>query len=366
MHVVLQPTSGCNLNCRYCYLPLRNKQNLMDPAVAEAVALSLVPVPHKVGVLWHGGEPLFTGLSHFRLLCAPFRKLRTDGKVSHSLQTNATLITREWCDFLISESFRIGISVDGPPEMNRERVGWSGGECFSATMRGIELLKKHGIRFGVIAVVNPYNVTDPDGFYQFFNELGCDSLSINVEEREGLNKGATDIDGRTVRSFWEELFRAWKCKPTLRIREFDHALGWMRAIVDESLPSLPATRDFWPTVSYSGEVAVLSPELLSAAEPEQFIIGNVLSEPLTSIVERAPEVSYVKEFRLGLRDCRERCAYYSYCGGGQASNKFFELGSVRGTETAHCRNTRQYVIDAVVAAFLSEDAASIQEERSCA
>lgn len=36
--VVLQPTTLCNLNCNYCYLPGRDKQNLMAPAAAELIA----------------------------------------------------------------------------------------------------------------------------------------------------------------------------------------------------------------------------------------------------------------------------------------------------------------------------------------
>src|SRR3989442_573215 len=99
-HVVLQPTTACNLNCCYCYLPDRLKSLRMPVEVAAAVASALRAVPHPVTVLWHGGEPLATGLDRFRVLVRQFSALRTEGKVRHSLQTNATLLTREWCEFL--------------------------------------------------------------------------------------------------------------------------------------------------------------------------------------------------------------------------------------------------------------------------
>lgn len=42
------------------------------------------------------------------------------------------------------------------------------------------------------------------------------------------------------------------------------------------------------------------------------------------------------------------CSYFSYCGGGAASNKFFELGSTRGTRTSYCENRVQHFADVMV------------------
>lgn len=36
--LILQPTSLCNLDCTYCYLPARKLKRDMSPAVAEAIA----------------------------------------------------------------------------------------------------------------------------------------------------------------------------------------------------------------------------------------------------------------------------------------------------------------------------------------
>ena len=81
---------------------------------------------------------------------------------------------------------------------------------------------------------------------------------------------------------------------------------------------------------------------------DQFVVGNVLETPLHEIVSAAKDANYVRDFFAGLRQCRSTCSYYSYCGGGQASNKYCELGRLDATETAHCRNTKQAVVDAVL------------------
>ncbi|GLK11133.1 radical SAM protein [Streptosporangium carneum] len=99
--LVLQPTTLCNLDCVYCYLPFRRLSNEMSPEVAQAVADSAAELTDPSGpldIVWHGGEPLALGLRKFGALLAPFEDLRQAGRIQHSVQTNATLIDDEWCD----------------------------------------------------------------------------------------------------------------------------------------------------------------------------------------------------------------------------------------------------------------------------
>ena len=59
-YVVMQPTTLCNLDCSYCYLPFRAADNRMPVGVAAAVAESVSPFARagRFSVVWHGGEPL--------------------------------------------------------------------------------------------------------------------------------------------------------------------------------------------------------------------------------------------------------------------------------------------------------------------
>ena|ERR1700735_2867062 len=353
-HVVLQPTTRCNLNCTYCYLPDRSQSSEMSTHVASAIASSLLIVPHKVTLLWHGGEPLSCGLRKFRELVKPFSALRRVGRIGHSLQTNATLITDQWCDFFREEDFKVGVSIDGPKAQNLGRLNWAGNESFDSVLKGMNTLRQNGIKFATIAVVNECNVDDPATFYNFFLSIGCERLNINIKEREGLYRLAKDLDFEQVRRFWKGLFDQWRAKPVLPIREFNYALGWMEGIcTDDRGASRPPRRDLWPTVSVNGDVGVVSPEFMAAAhgERDRFVVGNVTKTPLHEIVKQSWQSEYVREFFLGVDECKRVCPYFSYCGGGQGSNKYFELGTLNGTETAHCRNTRQAVVDAVLGAL---------------
>src|SRR6185312_5636788 len=92
-YVVMQPTTLCNLDCSYCYLPHRALDRRMVVDVAASVAASVNPwaqADDRFSVVWHGGEPMAAGRAHLSALMAPF------AGVEHHLQTNATLIDDAW------------------------------------------------------------------------------------------------------------------------------------------------------------------------------------------------------------------------------------------------------------------------------
>lgn len=182
--IVLQPTTACNLNCTYCYLPNRKQALQMSPSVTECLATSITEMNlnYAVPLVWHGGEPLMLGKTRFAKLIEPLEILRVNGKIVHGLQTNGASIDQEWCEFFKKYGFEIGVSIDGPSIQNHNRLDWHGQETFQRTMLGITCLKKFEIPFTCIAVVTNDALDYATEIYQFFRNLGCRSVGINPEE----------------------------------------------------------------------------------------------------------------------------------------------------------------------------------------
>lgn len=68
---MVQPTTWCNLDCAYCYLPLRRLKHRMPVRVAAAIVESVAAFAETggpIGIVWHGGEPLAVGPRHFGAL----------------------------------------------------------------------------------------------------------------------------------------------------------------------------------------------------------------------------------------------------------------------------------------------------------
>lgn len=174
--VVMQPTTLCNLDCKYCYLPNRRVRLRMRADVAAAVAADLPLGNRPLPISWHAGEPLATGIDAFASLLSPFSSLRQAGRIQHVIQTNATLITDNWIDLLEEHGFVVGLSIDGNETLNGRRVDWSGRESFRRTMNGIDLLRQRCMPFHAIAVVGESALADAPTFFRFFADLGCESL----------------------------------------------------------------------------------------------------------------------------------------------------------------------------------------------
>jgi uncharacterized protein len=325
----------------------------MSIAIAQAVAdeLRQLNLSFPVSIVWHGGEPLSTGLKHFEQLIRPFTDLVTDGLVIHEIQTNATLIDDAWPHFFITHGVKVGVSIDGPAWANKNRRDWNGTMSFDRAFEGIECLKRNNIEFSAIAVVTKEMLGYADDLYSFFCLLGCSVLGINIEEKEGVNISRSVAEEHEVTAFWKTLFRSWQAKPKLKIREFERAFKYF----DELLQNTEATMENWtinvfPTIAWNGDVVVLSPELAETPSGQygNFVVGNIMRESLKNIVSQARTNKYVDNFMKGVDKCRSECAYFEFCRGGQASNKFFETGDFSVTQTEYCRNSKIRLLDGIL------------------
>nr|MDT0659890.1 cyclophane-forming radical SAM peptide maturase AmcB [Micromonospora sp. DSM 115978] len=347
-YVVMQPTTLCNLDCAYCYLPLRAVDRRMPVPVAEAVAAAVNgwSIGRRFSVVWHGGEPLAAGREHLAALLAPF-----DGAVEHHVQTNATLIDDRWCDFLTAHQVRVSVSVDGPRERNGDRLTRGGRPSYDRILRGVAALRRHGIAFSALCVVSRPAPGVAAELYDYFLDLGCDVLGVNIEETEGVNTRANAHPADDVRSFWAELTAAWRRDPRIHVREVEWSLRYAGAVLAGTADQvLPRQLDPIPTIGHDGSVVLLSPELAGFSDPAygDFSSGNVLATPLPRILAAATTDPWVAEFLTGVEACRSRCSYFGFCGGGHAANRFFEHGRLDGTETNHCRNSKIRLLEGVL------------------
>lgn len=350
--VIMQPTTQClPMDCTYCYLPFRKLKHLMPAAVAEAVATAVNPWAADdpaFEVVWHGGEPLATGREHLASLMAPFKN------VKHSVQTNAALVDDAWCEFLLEHSVHVGVSIDGPEDMNTHRITLAGHPGFRVTMRGLDRLRRHGIPFSAIAVVSDPDPANAARFYEFFVELGVTTLGVNMEEEEGANLGTRPADQRRTVEFWAALADAWRANPAIHLREVSRVMNFAGAVLRGQHPSsaqAPAPWDPLPTVAHDGGVVLLSPELAGFTDERfgDFTTGNVLRDGLDVLVAEAEQrTPWISEFRDGVDACRATCPYFAFCGGAHPANRYFEHGGrMDGTRTKYCTTAKIALLEGV-------------------
>ena len=206
LYVMLKPAGAhCNLACKYCYYLEKNKlyptaqRHLMSDEMLEQFTREYIEAQTMNQVLftWHGGEPLLRSIDFYRKALSLQQKYAGDRRIDNVIQTNGTLLTDEWCEFFAQNHWLVGISIDGPqPDHDHYRLTAAGKPSWKKVMQGIKLLKKHGVEWNAMAVVNAYNVNHPLEFYRFFKENGCQFLQFTpIVERQTRHE-----DGRTLAS----------------------------------------------------------------------------------------------------------------------------------------------------------------------
>ena len=206
LYVMLKPAGAhCNLACKYCYYLEKNKlyptaqRHLMSDEMLEQFTREYIDVQTMNQVLftWHGGEPLLRSIDFYRKALSLQQKYAGGRRIDNVIQTNGTLLTDEWCEFFAQNHWLVGISIDGPqPDHDHYRLTAAGKPSWKKVMQGIKLLKKHGVEWNAMAVVNAYNANHPLEFYRFFKENGCQFLQFTpIVERLTRHE-----DGRTLAS----------------------------------------------------------------------------------------------------------------------------------------------------------------------
>src|SRR5580704_1405458 len=111
--LVLQPTPFCNIDCDYCYLGNRNNTRRMTHDVMKGAVRFVLDgglVSQRLSIVWHAGEPLVLPVSYYmEAFAAIEEEVRGRCEVSHSFQTNGTLISDSWCEFMKTQNMRIGL-----------------------------------------------------------------------------------------------------------------------------------------------------------------------------------------------------------------------------------------------------------------
>jgi uncharacterized protein len=109
-------------------------------------------------------------------------------RIENTLQTNGTLLDDEWCRFLADNHFLVGVSLDGPREVqDRFRRDLHGKSTFDRVLKGLEALQCHAVEYNILACVHAGNVYQPLKVYRFLRDgVGASYLQfIPVVPRPG-------------------------------------------------------------------------------------------------------------------------------------------------------------------------------------
>lgn len=335
-HIMLKPRASiCNLDCKYCYyLSKRNlypesdcrmNDNTLEEFIHQYINAQRVP---EVTFGWQGGEPTLMGLDFFKRAVRLQKKYARPGmQIYNTLQTNGTLLNDEWGKFFYENSFLIGLSLDGPPQLhNTYRIDKEGNPTFARVKKGLDILKRYNIEFNILTCVHAANAEYPLEVYRFLrDEIGTKFIQfIPIVERDndtGFQEGnkitSRSVTGRQYGKFLITIFNEWVRRDVGRVfvQIFDIALGaW--------LGMLAALCIFTPTcgtalaMEHNGDLYACD----HFVEPKHKR-GNFLDASIVKLVGSQEQFTFGQnKYNLLPTYCRE-CKVSFVCNGGCPKNR---------------------------------------------
>ncbi|WP_042374441.1 anaerobic sulfatase maturase [Neobacillus jeddahensis] len=338
-------SEACNLACDYCYYSRCNGKpdkiaQIGDQVLEKFIREYMVIKKGFVPFAWQGGEPLLAGIDFFnKAVQLQARYAPKNTIISNVIQTNGTLINKEWAQFFKRYKFLVGISLDGPEEINdARRVTGSGKGSFTSIMKGIQCLRDAHVDLNILTVLHENNIDRAKELMEFYKAEGFSYIQfipcMDFQSQKPGQPGKYLITPQQYGDFLCEVFDIWynEEQPELSIRFFDNMLAvYLHQSAEECIhqKNCPKTivfeqnGDAYPCDFYIND---------------EYKLGNLVEDSLESIINNERMELFLMK-KPSLSDPCKSCEFLHLCHGGCPRNR---TGENNGIEMEYfCKSYKQ-------------------------
>lgn len=321
-------SDDCNLACDYCYYSSckghikRKIQTIELETVEKMIKEYMAETSGIASFIWQGGEPLLAGLNFFeKIISFQVKYAPPHTKISNSIQTNGTLITPKVAKFFKKYAFIVGVSIDGPKDIQDKRRNYRNGRgSYNDVMKGISNLRKEGVPFNIITVVHEDNVNRVEELFEFYLKEKFDYIQfipcMDFMSQDSSGEAKFLISKEDYGKFLCQAFDKWynTGKPRINIHHFVNLFSMLTGhqshmcFFSDSCSStlvVESNGDVFPCDFYIDE---------------NHKLGNINNDTLKIILESEKLLDFHLAKRM-LSDSCTSCSYQKICNGGCPRNR---------------------------------------------
>lgn len=345
MYLIL--TSACNLACKYCFIEncsFNNKiENLMTKETAENAIKKysdyMVEKDIAEGsIILYGGEPLV----NWKVVVDAIeysKKMRT--KIKISMVTNATLLDIEKIKYLAKNNVEIGISIDGPKELNDKNRIYrvSNKSVYDEIIEKFPQLNICKCKYGLSMTVSEDLLNNQDKVLEWLKQLNVSSIFYNLYHFTSYSDN------------WENYYKRasdFLLKSYDQLSQFNIFDGRLNRKLDSVIESEFKFADCGAiggnqmTIKPNGEVCVCH----GYFKTDKYVIGNINIDSIDTMTNTDEMLFWRNRCTLNNDECIKCNALFT-CGGGcsiQAEALFGDRNEIDKPFCIHTKSALKWVL----------------------
>lgn len=323
----------CNLGCNYCYNTTNGCRKitekplqLISDEVLVKLFTSIKPyINDRLLIIWHGGEPLLAGKDFFRGAHKLAKRLLGQIEIEYGVQTNATLVDRDWCLLMKDLNIKPSTSLDGPAKFHDvNRFFPCGRGSYEAAVNGFKMMKEVIGYCGVLTVLNKTNFQYPEELFEWVidNEIFNIDFQLCAKQRN-QSDNKLSLSGEEAANALIRLFDLWfeHDDERINVRIFSDAIKGVLGGQPRVCSWHNGCANYLSFDNFGNVFACARYHVY----PETSF-GNIVTDKFSSIVEARCHGLAQQKIAEGQQVCA-KCKWNKACGGGCPFLKYATYGN---------------------------------------
>ncbi len=341
LSVITSVTRCCILKCGYCYArKLSNALYVLPDYLLKKIIHDSFRTRHEEVVFeWTGGEPLFASQRFFKQVISYQRIFQVNKKeYSNVVQTSGAMYDTNFYDFLIDNGFRLSLTIDGPSNIHNEQRPLYDSEKDSlyTVCKSYEYINKKQGNCGVLCTITKNSLGHEQEIINFYKNIGIQQWYSNpylYDPKKPIKENALALNPSDYAEYFKKQFDYWLSLDDSTI---------MPKVVNSILSNLCGIKNTLKCsnsgicltnfINFDDEGnATICPKFLGYP---QYSLGNIAKNNIYSMLSSKNNImdKFLKGRFEALRNCKERCDYFSICNGGCLYRSLIKDKSANGSE----------------------------------